>query len=260
MNKILLVSLAVTLLVASEGFSYARFTYYLNKTEGDNYEVIVVPSVSGASSAYVKGPTMAEYEEAPYLSEYRSHTWHSGKKTFTELQAFIVGTWYVHIFIGNYAESIYSFTIADTLQESDFLPVPSITQPAQNADNVIAQHCTVTWNPNGADTSAEKLWVRAGWNSATLDVSTTSWYTDWLTMGDKYCKVWYAVSPSGLVGPLTHVSWLTLPWDPELAYLVSSNRHKFVVKYSLDLNEDYRIDFKDLVIFFEHWLDWGPTS
>lgn len=260
MNKILFCSLAITLLAASQCFSYARFTYYINKTEGDNYEVIVVPSVSGASSARVKGPNMADYEEAPYLSEYRSHTWHSGPKTFTELQAFIVGTWYIHIFIGNYDESIYSFTIADTLQEGDFLPVPTITQPVQNADNVIAQHCIVTWAPNGADTGAEKLWVRAGWNSATLDVSATSWSAGWMGMGGSYCKVWYAVSPSGLMGPLTHVSWLTLPWDPELAYLVSSDRHNFTVKYSLDLNEDYHIDMKDLAIFCLHWLEWGPAS
>jgi len=260
MNKILSFSLVVTLLLSSQAFSYARFTYYINKTASDNYEVIVVPSVSGASSAHVKGPAMIDYEEASYLSEYRSHTWLSGLKTFTELKAFIAGTWYVHIFIGNYDQSIYSFTIADTLQESDFLPVPAIIKPAQNANNVIAQHCTLTWDPNGADAGAENLWVRAGWNSATPDVLATSWYTDWLNMGDNYCKVWYAVSPSGLMGPLTHVSWLTLPWNPQSAYLVSGDRHTFTVKYSLDVNEDYQIDMKDLAIFFAHWLEGGPAS
>lgn len=260
MKKTLLFTFALTLFFAAQAFSYANLRYYLNKTEGSAYEVIVVPDVSGASAAEVKGPAMADYEPAPFLSEYSSETWHSGPKTFTELKAFISGKWYVHIYIGNYAESVYSFTIADTLQEPNFLPVPSITEPMQGADDVIAQHCHLTWDSNGADANAQNLWVQTRWYSASLLPSQTSWDHDWLDMGESYCKVWYSISPSGLMGPLQYVSGTSFTWNSSLAYLVSSDRHTFTVKYSLDLNDDNHIDFGDFAIFCEHWLEWGPSG
>jgi len=275
MKRMLLLSFALSLFFTAKAFS-VDFTCYINKAEGDAYEVILVPDVYFSWGTYVKGPAMANYEQATFSQEFYTETWHSSSMTFSELQTFIQGTWYIKIVLYS-SQSVYSFTISDILEVSDFLPNPSIIEPEQGEDNMISPDCYATWDPNGADINADKLWLWAGWYYDWPSISQTSCDLGWLNIGENYCKIGYCKSaPSGLMGPLQYVSGTSITWDSSLAWLLSSDRHTFTVTSSLDLNNDWFIDFKDFALlcldeydtidledyaaFCRHWLEYGPTE
>lgn len=274
MKKTLLFSFALTLFFAAKAFSDTTLSFYIDKTGSDAYDVIVVVDIG--TNVAIKGPAMAYYESAPFTYEFFSRTWHSGPKTFTEMKTFIAGKWYVQI---NYVltQSIYSFSIADILQESDFLPNPIMIEPEQGADNMISQDCRAVWDPNGAQINAEKVWLWIEWGYDWPEISQTSDELPWLDIGEHSCKIGYCKSPpSGFMGPLQYVSGVDTAWDSSLAWLLSSDRHTFTVSSSIDFNGDYHIDFKDYALYcspldfqidFEglsvicrNWLEWGPPS
>jgi hypothetical protein len=271
MKKTLLFSFIISLFFVAQAFPFSM-DFYIDKTGSNAYGIIFV--TNAGNSVEIKGPMMADYESASFSQQFYKKTWYSDVMTFNELKTFIAGTWYIHSTF-SLTESVYSFTIADILQESDFLHNPLIIEPAQGADNMISQECYAIWDPNGADIDAEKLWLWSGWYYAWPAISQTSLDLSWLNIGENYCKIGYCKSPpSGFMGPLQHVSGVTLTWDSSLAWLLSSDRHTFTVTSTLDFNGDYFIDFEDyalyysspgfqidleyLAVFCNNWLEYGP--
>jgi hypothetical protein len=274
MRKAFVLSLFMSFFFDVSAFSDTTLSFYIDKLSGDSYDVIV--TIHTDTWVSVKGPAMANYEAASLSYEFWEKTWRSGPKTFNEMKTFIAGTWYVNV---NYLynPSIYSFTIADTLQESDFLPLPSILQPQEGADDIISQDCLVTWDPNGADTNAELLWIWGWWLFDSPPVSATSETLGWLSLEETWCRVGYLKSaPSGFMGPLQYVSGPTTSWAASYSRLISSDQHTFTVSRTLDLNDDWFINFYDYALycsqsesqidweyisaFCRHWLESGPSS
>jgi hypothetical protein len=273
MKKTLIFPFIILFFFSAQVFSY-EISFYIDKAGSDNYEVIFV--TNAGNTAEIKGPMMADYESAPFSQEFYKRTWHSSPMTFNELETFIAGTWYVHVtFV--LSQSVYSFTIADILEQTDFLPNPSLIEPAQDANDLISQECEAIWDPNGADIDADKLWLWSGWYYDWPSISQTSSDLGWLNIGENFCKVGYCkLATSGFMGSLQHVSGVTLTWDSSLAWLLSSDRHTFTVGSTLDSNGDNQIDFQDyafqcsspdfltdlegLTIFCRHWLEHGPTE
>ena len=209
MKKALLLSFVLTFFFAANAFPDTTLNFYIDKTAGDTYDVIV--SVYTGANVAIKGPAMSGYESAPFTYEFFSKTWHSGPKTFAEMKTFIAGTWYVRI---NYVltQAIYSFAIADILQESDFLPNPIMIEPQQGAENMISQDCRAVWDPNGAQINAEKVWLWIEWGYDWPEISQTSDDLPWLSIGEHLCKIGYLKSPSsGFMVPLQYFTEKNLP-------------------------------------------------
>jgi len=203
-------------------------------------------SVDGSKACYFKGPNMAEYQQGVW-SEGHGHWYY--ELPFISLSQLQIE------FLG-----IYMVNVIGPLEDAMFLPVPALIEPEYNASNVIAEHCTFTWDSNMAESMADDLWVVIAGDSffyldSTLDLTSTSWSPGWLEIGDAFCRLSYVDYRFDMISEPDLVSGTEIIWNFYMTCLLSSDKHNFSVKYSLDFNEDDIINLEDMVIFFTHWLE-----
>lgn len=222
-------------------------------------------TISDMKACSLKGPNMADFAPAQWVPQRGQWTLAIVPLTLSQLQQKSLGTWQLKLTDMNDNESIYSFTISGELQDSEFLPMPVMIEPYFSDSNVIAEHYTLRWDPNGAQADADALGVEitgSGFSyfSNTLDLSVTSWDPGWLEIGSAYCKVGYADYRPDMVNTPSLVSGPKINWESTMASVVSGPYCPFTVKYSLDFNDDDVIDLSDLAALTSYWLDPAPSS
>lgn len=247
-------------------------------------------TISDMTACSLKGPGMADYSPAEWIPERNQWSLQILPLSLFQLQYRSLGTWEMKLTNANGQDSIYSFTISGTLQNSEFLPVPMMIEPSMGATNVIAEHYTIQWNPNGANSEADLLIVDVEGNgyryhSEIGDMSVDTWKFGWLHIGNAFCKIGYVKYRPDMIDTPSLISGPAIDWTP-IASLVSGPKTNFKVKYSLDFTEDGHInlsdlaalsslwskpapcegdfddngivDITDLAIFTQHWLEYRP--
>jgi len=260
--------LGLLICLAQNSFPYNYISWLAQKGEQTywNYLGIDLDNLSGVVSCHAKGPNMANYIMMDWdegRTQWYNRLFYS---TLNDLQKNSVGTWFLKIVYYDGFESIYTFTISGTLEESDFPPVPAIIEPADGASNIIAEDYELVWDSNGADAEATMLGAEIGGNgffysSNNLNVSSTTWNPGWLEIGDAYFKITYSINRTAEM--LTYPSYVSGPevfWHFVRAYTGSGIQNDFYVKYSLDLSEDNVIDLLDLDVLCSHWLEPAPSE
>jgi hypothetical protein len=244
----------------------ARLFWYALKKDypsGARYAIVIGLEISGTKACSFKGPHMADYASAAWYPGLDNWRLELPDLTLNELQQESLGTWELKLTHNDDQETVYSFTISGTLEEGEFLPIPVIIEPVQDA-NVIAQHYNLSWNPNGARAQAHDLYVEIGGDTfnyfSNIIDDAVEWQPGWLELGDAYAKVAYVgYRPYMMDGPWL-ISGPFIDWTTRIAGLASGDKHYFTVKYSLDFNDDDRIDLSDLAVFCSHWLETAPSS
>ena len=224
-----------------------------------NHDMYVGVSVANTKACYFKGPNMVDFETGLWSEGHQHWYYELAFIPLSQLQTEFLGNWEFKMIYEDDLESIYTLSVAGPLEDAMFLPVPDLTEPAQDASNVIAEDCTFVWDPNSADVVADDLWlVVAGdgffYFNHELDISATSFNPGWLEIGDAYCRLGYVDYRPDMISSPTWVSGPVVSWDGYMAGLMSGDKHNFYIKYSLDLNEDDVIDLSDIAVMFSHWL------
>jgi hypothetical protein len=219
-------------------------------------------AISDMKACSLKGPNMAEFVPAVWVPQKGLWYWDKYPFTLSQLQQESLGGWELKLVNNNDQESIYTFTISGSIEDSEFSPVPELLEPATNAANLIAEDYTLSWNSNGAEGVADFLAFELAGNSffysSTIDLSAAEWNPGWLELGSGYCKVGYFRNRSDIITSPILVSGPAISWESYMAFLTSGDRHNFTVKYSLDLIDDNVIDLADLKEFCLYWLE--PSS
>lgn len=232
----------------------------------DHYSITVrvtVPDIPFTKACYVKGPAMEDYAPAEWFQWMDAWDFRMPPMSLIELQNQSVGLWEFQLIYDDESESKYTFVIVGTIEDDNFLPVPTIIEPAQKASNVIAQDYVMRWESYDAHQYAHALaleitgedFFHFSMLSFYDDKSLTEWRPGWLELGDAYAKIGYFLFNTQMLTQLAHVSGPAIDWDAALVFFVSGDKHDFTVKYSLDFNEDGIIDLADMAVLFSHWLE-----
>jgi hypothetical protein len=237
---------------------------------GVRYGIQIRVTISDMKACSFKGPNMTDFSPAdwvPLRGQWSCVILPLPPLTLSQLQQESRGEWQLKLTDNDNRESIYSFTISGTLQDNEFLPIPTLIEPANGASNVIAQNYTIRWNPNGAQMGADALLVDIGdiggnvfnYFTNTIDLSATSWNPGWIEIGKAFCKVAYADYRPDMIDTPLLVSGPAINWESHMASLVSGPYHTLTVKYSLDFNNDDVIDLLDLAVMCSYWLEPAPN-
>ena len=98
---------------------------------------------------------MADFEAGLWSEGHQHWYYELDFITMDQLQQEFLGVWEFKLIHDNDEESVYTLNITGPLEDTMFLPVPGLTEPAQETSNVIAEHCIFTWDPNNADVGAD---------------------------------------------------------------------------------------------------------
>ena len=264
MKKFLFTMLLILFCFTQSTFAFNYISWQVQKGEGTYWYYVGIDTddLTGVIDCYLKGPNMADYITADWdagRTQWYSRVFYS---TFSELKINGVGTWLVKIIYQDSSESIYTFTIGDTLEESYFPPVPTIIAPIEGASNIIAEDYNLSWDSNGADLVATMLAVEVGgdgffyYNYDNTDVSWTTWQPGWLEIGEAFLGVSYMINhtPDMFISGPTLISGPSISWI-KMAHVGSGAKNDFTVKFSLDFNEDDLINLEDISVIFSHWLE-----
>jgi N-acetylneuraminic acid mutarotase len=239
----------------------AKFT---GAPANQQYEIFIRFSVSDMKACYLKGPDMPDYVPAVWNELRDQWGLEVYDLTLEQLRQQWLGTWYLKLIHDDDQESIYTITISGDLEDSDFLPIPELIEPAPDS-NIIAEDYIMTWDPNDAQSDADALTVEIGGSdfiylSSAIDTNAVTWNPGWLELGAAYCKIGYFYYRPDMIEYPLLVSGPSIAWGYYNAFLVSGDKHFFTVKYSLDFYKDYVIDFLDLEFLCSHWLETRDTN
>lgn len=244
-------------------FYWQALKIHSENAPGFQYGLSIRVRVPYTTACLLKGPLMADFTAATWSPAMEAWDLLLYPLSLAELQQRI-GTWQVKLDHLDGRRSVEAFTVSGALAADSFLPIPNIHEPAPDAAGLVAQDTTLRWNPNGAHLNAHLLFLEFGGEDCHYfrylsfmqdDRSITEWRPGWLGLGAGYAKIGYVWVRSDMMQPVTHVSGPAVTWNPAMVFLVSGDRHEFTVRYSLDLNEDDRIDLADLSVFSAHWLE-----
>lgn len=229
----------------------------------------------GMSIRVIAPGTKACYLKSAHMDDYASGEWFQWMNAWnillypmsvSDLQQQGLGQWELKLVFEDDQESIYTFDISGSLEDSDFLPLPDIIEPAHQASNIIGQDYVLRWDPNDAYLDAHLLLLEITGKDYSYfsslvyfndDISITQWRPGWLGLGEAYAKVGYVLVRSNMLQQLTLVSGPVINWDTATVFLVSGAKNDISVKYSIDLNEDGIINLADIAVMFSHWLEEG---
>lgn len=228
------------------------------------YGISVRVIVPGTKACYLKGPLMDEYVSGEWLQWMDAWSILIYPMSLSNLQQQGFGQWELKVVFEDDQESIYTFNISGSLDDSDFLPLPDIIEPAHHASNIIGQDSVLRWDPNDAYLDAHLLLLEVTGEDYSYfsslvyfkdDLSITQWNPGWLNFGEAYAKVGYVLVRSQMIQQLVPVSGPVINWDTVTVFVVSGAKNDFTVKFSLDFNEDGRINLSDIAVMFSHWLE-----